>query len=121
MNSRRNPEAQALASKKYRATEKGKAAKRRAEEKHKKNHEARRIKSRYGLDASAFQALCEKHPTCAICGRADRPLVIDHDHTSGKVRGRLCNNCNTGIGQFSDSTECMSRAIEYLNSFSKES
>lgn len=35
---------------------------------------------------------------CAICNKheskQDRRLSIDHDHSSGKVRGLLCNGCN---------------------------
>jgi hypothetical protein len=36
---------------------------------------------------------------CAICGaspsaREARRLAMDHDHTNGLVRGRLCTGCN---------------------------
>lgn len=34
---------------------------------------------------------------CAICG-ADKPLVRDHCHTTGLVRGYICRNCNTDEG-----------------------
>jgi hypothetical protein len=34
---------------------------------------------------------------CAICGKV-RDLVCDHDHTTGFVRGWLCNSCNTTEG-----------------------
>lgn len=34
---------------------------------------------------------------CAICGEAE-PLVVDHDHQSGLVRGLLCRRCNTNEG-----------------------
>lgn len=26
------------------------------------------------------------------------PLSIDHNHTTGKIRALLCNNCNAAIG-----------------------
>ncbi len=30
---------------------------------------------------------------CAMCGLRDR-LVMDHDHTTGLIRGWLCRSCN---------------------------
>jgi Recombination endonuclease VII len=36
---------------------------------------------------------------CAICKRTDRPLVVDHDHQSGLVRGLLCVRCNNDEGK----------------------
>jgi hypothetical protein len=31
---------------------------------------------------------------CPICGRLGRALVQDHDHVSGRNRGRICRACN---------------------------
>lgn len=42
---------------------------------------------------------------CAICGNTPhptRPLVADHDHATGLVRGLLCRVCNTTEGTKSD-------------------
>lgn len=44
-------------------------------------------------------------------------VQIDHDHTTGKVRGALCNHCNWGIGQFKDSLVLLQGAISYLGKF----
>lgn len=35
---------------------------------------------------------------CAVCGSSSGPLVIDHDHDTGKVRGLLCRSCNVSEG-----------------------
>jgi len=51
---------------------------------------------------------------CAICGDAQEMLVVDHDHTTGTVRGLLCHKCNQGIGLLRESKEIMQNAIAYL-------
>ena len=35
---------------------------------------------------------------CALCGFRDGPLVEDHCHMTGLVRGYLCRSCNTTEG-----------------------
>jgi len=53
-----------------------------------------------------------------MCGRTPeeegRALAIDHDHTTGVVRGTLCHRCNKGIGLLQDSPELLQAGIEYL-------
>lgn len=68
----------------------------------------------YGLTEQAYTELCVKDPVCAICGVANKPLVVDHDHQTEKVRGRLCSKCNTSLGGFGDSPVLLNRAVQYL-------
>jgi hypothetical protein len=55
---------------------------------------------------------------CMICGRHQSELklalAIDHDHTTGKIRGLLCGKCNRGIGYLNDDVNLLLKAIEYL-------
>ena len=54
---------------------------------------------------------------CAICGhepQGSQKLDVDHSHTSGAVRGLLCNNCNKALGLVHDSVEVLENAIKYL-------
>jgi len=55
--------------------------------------------------------------TCDICKKKFediKSMVIDHCHTSRKIRGVLCQNCNHGLGKFMDDVEIMKNAIKYL-------
>ncbi|MBX7133800.1 MAG: endonuclease VII domain-containing protein [Fimbriimonadaceae bacterium] len=74
----------------------------------------------YGLTEADFQTLLDKQGgRCAICG-TDKPgrghahFSVDHDHRTGQIRGLLCGNCNTGLGLFSEDTDLLSAAREYL-------
>ena len=69
----------------------------------------------YGLTAEEYQVMVEKQGgRCPIC-RTKGPLVVDHCHSTQKVRGLLCDDCNKGMGILGDSTKRLERAIQYLN------
>jgi hypothetical protein len=51
---------------------------------------------------------------CAICGRRKKVMCVDHCHSTGQVRGVLCNGCNLSIGQLGDTPARLKRAAEYL-------
>lgn len=51
--------------------------------------------------------------SCQICGDG-LAVATDHCHKTGKVRGRLCHNCNRAMGQFRDSVNLLEKAIAYL-------
>jgi len=78
---------------------------------------------RYQLPLETFEALLElQDHRCAICNvQYSRKailercaLVIDHDHSTGKVRGLLCSKCNTALGQFKDRRDLLVAAAAYL-------
>lgn len=79
---------------------------------------------KYGLTLEDQERMLrEQNYKCAICGQeiflhgSSQKLVahVDHDHKTGKVRGLLCKECNTGLGKFRDNTEYLLGAISYLN------
>ncbi len=63
------------------------------------------------------QLLSEQHNRCKLCkvtfSETKRPCV-DHNHTTGKIRGLLCSKCNRGLGCFNDNIETFEAAVEYL-------
>lgn len=61
----------------------------------------------------------ESKEKCAICNKIEgesqyKRNHIDHNHKTGKIRGMLCPNCNTGLGSFKESPELLLKAIEYI-------
>lgn len=94
----------------------------------KKNPEKQRksyLKSMYGLGWEMYLFLYKKQEgLCKICSvplklhNTDddhkETVHIDHCHTTGKIRGLLCNKCNSGLGFFKENQEYLKKAIEYL-------
>ena len=74
---------------------------------------------KYNLTPEQKLSIMEKQGgKCAICGYTFGQKVgdmhVDHCHTSGKVRGFLCDLCNRGLGYFRDSSSTLNRAADYL-------
>jgi hypothetical protein len=67
----------------------------------------------YGLTAEDYAELVRTHDGCAICQEKSK-LGVDHNHTTGKVRGLLCQACNRGLGHFKDSPSLLEKAKEYV-------
>ena len=58
----------------------------------------------------------KKPNKCECCGRLQgrKSFHRDHDHGTGRFRGWLCSQCNTGIGMLGDSVLGVLAAAEYL-------
>lgn len=76
----------------------------------------RRLVRKYGLTSLEYEAMFKKQKgLCLICQQPQlKPLVVDHDHRDGAVRGLLCYSCNTGLGLLGDSPARLFRAFNYL-------
>lgn len=84
---------------------------------------ARNLAARYGLTPIAFDSMATgQGGACAICGelpvgqrhRPSAGLVVDHNHSTGAVRGLLCVNCNALLGYAHDNQDTLRAAIAYL-------
>jgi hypothetical protein len=80
----------------------------------------RRLRRKYNITDRQWHALWDaQHGKCFICRKSfsrSRLACVDHDHTSGLVRGLLCTDCNYELGLRHDNAEWFSRAAAYLNS-----
>jgi len=83
-----------------------------------------RLKAKYDITLEEFNELkVKQNNKCSICktelDQTDRKTKsnLDHNHTTGKVRGILCHKCNTGIGLLNEDIEILASAIEYLNMY----
>ena len=63
----------------------------------------------YNTLINRSQGKCE---VCAADMGAKR--CIDHDHKTQKIRGVLCNKCNTALGLLDDNKATLKGLIQYL-------
>ena len=74
-------------------------------------------KGLYGLSPEGVASLIDKQggkcPGCLKNLSAVR-FCVDHDHSTGKVRGLLCPTCNGSLGMAKDDLAILLRLIEYL-------
>lgn len=79
----------------------------------------------YGLTLEAYEALLDAQGRrCAICGAETgwrhrqsgelKKLAVDHCHETGRIRGLLCDRCNTAIGKLNHDPDLLQKAIDYL-------
>lgn len=92
-----------------------------------KNEHIRKISSKSRLikykitEEEYFKILDEQKGCCAICNKSEKDMKIamsiDHNHITGKVRGLLCINCNTALGQLKEDKQIMNNMIKYVEKF----
>ena len=77
----------------------------------------KKLLSRYGLTVEQYEVMYEAQARgCAICGEPPQRqrLSIDHDHSTGEVRGLLCERCNSVLGRVKDDPMVLVSAASYL-------
>lgn len=83
------------------------------------------VLSKYGITPEEYERLfLAQGGVCAVCFEKEtakrngvvRRLAVDHDHTTGKVRGLLCSWCNLAIGYLRDDALRAHSVMVYLES-----
>ena len=80
------------------------------------------LQRRYGITQQDYEVMiAEQNNQCAICNATEPGgrhnsgyFVVDHCHTTGKVRKLLCHNCNTALGLVGDNVDTLHKMINYL-------
>lgn len=79
-----------------------------------------RFKREYGITYADYERMLEEQEGKCPCGRSapeghgGQWLHVDHDHTTGKVRGLLCPNCNKVLGLVFDNPDTLVVLAAYL-------
>lgn len=73
--------------------------------------------------------LFQQAGVCAICHGPEtmidgytgkpRPLSVDHDHQTGRIRGLLCNKCNTMLGRIETHQKWFDAILKYKKKHDK--
>lgn len=79
------------------------------------------IQHKYGITKEQYFELFNKqNGKCTICGtnhsrtKMSNYLLVDHCHKTKKVRGLLCNYCNTFVGLLENNPTMLIGAVKYL-------
>lgn len=92
-----------------------------------------RLKCKFKISLEDFNLLLKNQQYCCkLCERKENDVIystvikgpkqfaVDHDHSTGVIRGLLCSQCNQGLGNFKDSSNLLRKAADYIDSFKKD-
>jgi Recombination endonuclease VII len=88
-------------------------------------HRDYKILKQFGVTASEYdRMLVAQNGVCAICRQEEssrhqkgsvKRLAVDHCHSTGKVRGLLCERCNQVLGRIKDDSDIARGMATYLD------
>lgn len=82
------------------------------------------LKNSFGITLEDYnKKLLDQQGGCGICG-ATTPgrtkvmhFAVDHNHTTGKVRGLLCTTCNTALGLIKEDLNIIDKMKKYIEKY----
>ena len=86
-----------------------------------------RVENTFGISIEEHAArLAKQGNDCALCGLpfygesfGDGSPVLDHNHSTGKLREFIHSKCNLALGKFNDDQKVCRLAAEYLEKHMK--
>jgi len=81
------------------------------------------LQQRYNLTVKQYELILEsQNNVCTICGKLEiikcgvrvKRLAVDHNHTTGKVRGLLCSTCNLLVAHVENNPKILKEIPRYL-------
>lgn len=78
-----------------------------------------RLKQKYGIGLEEKELVLKlQNGECKCCGslspKSKKGWVLDHNHTTGELRGVLCHPCNLILGMVNESKDHLHKLIVYL-------
>lgn len=119
----KHPEKRTESLLKYSRSERGAYRQKQYYENNKDMYFGHKLKRKFGITFGEYRKLWESQEgLCLIClnpeTREGRSwLCVDHNHTTGLIRGLLCSACNLALGSFRENPKNLKRAIWYVRRF----
>lgn len=77
-----------------------------------------KLRVAYGIGMKEYsEMLVSQGGACGLCGVVlvgTKPLAVDHDHVTGRIRGLLCRRCNTALAPAESDAGWLDRAKRWL-------
>lgn len=84
------------------------------------------LKRKYNITLDDYNRMVnEQNNLCKVCGKPgdesnkNSVLHIDHCHSTGRVRGLLCDNCNRALGMVKEDIVILEALINYIKENNK--
>lgn len=71
----------------------------------------------YGLDVDECELVYYSTKKCDVCGTIFEGKIqrsLDHDHSTKRIRGVLCANCNLAVGLLNDDPALLAKSVKYM-------
>jgi Recombination endonuclease VII len=85
---------------------------------HKREEKDSRLRRTYGITLEDYEHLLEQQNFqcyfCEVVHSDKKPLHVDHDHETNRIRGLLCLSHNQAIAKFGDSPAGVTNLLQYL-------